>query len=369
MKAIYSLLGFIILTLPLDITQLISQNLQVITAENAAKIEQLAVIAPDGHDLTGSDNVDVQYFAEQPAGSQHWISSIAFSPDGQRLAAGSYDTSVRVWNLQTGEQLLTLLGHQELVNDVAFSPDGSLLASCSGAFDWYQDFSVRLWNTNTGKMVSILKGHTDQVMNVAFSPDGTKIASASFDGTIRVWNINTGKELLTIHVGNERMYDVQFDSSGQYVLSAGADDAIKIWDADTGVLVRSMHEDDWIYSAEFNPDGTLIISSNRDGMVHLWDANTGELKAVYPISHGETDKDGFALLLSEATFDPSGVLFAVGFGSSIRVWSIPDKSALAHLEGHSGDVFDVKFSPDGTILASASFDGSIRLWGVPSNNG
>ena len=109
--------------------------------------------------------------------------SVAFSPDGTRLASGSSGGGVRLWDVASGEPTATLEGHTEPVWSVAFSPDGTRLASGSSGG------GVRLWDVASGKPITTLEGHTSWVLSVAFSPDGTRLASGSGDGTILLWGV------------------------------------------------------------------------------------------------------------------------------------------------------------------------------------
>jgi WD40 repeat protein len=120
-------------------------------------------------------------------GHSDWVQSVAFSPDGSKLASASADRAVRLWNVGTGQVEQTLEGHSGWVQSVAFSPDGSKLASAS------RDRTVRLWNVGTGQVEQTLEGHSGWVLSVAFSPDGSKLASASRDRAMRLWNVGTGQ--------------------------------------------------------------------------------------------------------------------------------------------------------------------------------
>ena len=118
-------------------------------------------------------------------GHADFVSSVAFSPDGNTLASGSHDKTVRLWDTGTGALIRTLTEHTHTVESVAFSPDGTTIATGGG--------SVRLWNANTGKLIRTLTEHTSSVLSVAFSPDGNKIASGSLDETVPAVECQHGK--------------------------------------------------------------------------------------------------------------------------------------------------------------------------------
>jgi len=121
------------------------------------------------------------------AGHTAWITSIAFSPDGNMLASNSNDHTIRLWDVPTGQCLITLRGHTSGVQTIAFSPDGNLLASGSN------DYTIRLWNVETRQCVQVLKGHTERVLSVLFSPDHQTLMSSGDDQTIRLWHVQSGE--------------------------------------------------------------------------------------------------------------------------------------------------------------------------------
>ena len=144
------------------------------------------------------------------------VISVAFSPDGHRLASGSVDNTVRMWNADTGQPIgAPLTGHTDSVVSVAFSPDGHRLASGS------DDQTVRMWNADTGQPIGDpLTGHTDAVSSVAFSPDGHRLASGSHDNTVRLWNADTGQPIgdpLTGHT--DAVFSVAFSPDGTRIAS------------------------------------------------------------------------------------------------------------------------------------------------------
>jgi hypothetical protein len=122
-------------------------------------------------------------------GHTHWVHSVSFSPDGKRLASASLDQTVKVWDAQTGKEVLTLKGHTLWVHSVSFSPDGKHMATASGELG--KPGEVKVWDGQTGQEVLTLEGHTEPVLGVVFSPDGKRLASASGDKTVKVWAAHT----------------------------------------------------------------------------------------------------------------------------------------------------------------------------------
>ncbi len=151
------------------------------------------------------------------------VNAVATSPDGQKIASGSDDQSIKIWNLSRGQELRTLTGHSNWVYSVAISPDGETLVSGS------KDNTIKVWSLNTGRDLRTLTGHSSYVNAVAISPDGQKIATGSDDKTIKVWNLNTGEDLGTLRGHSGSVYAVAFSSDGQKLVSGSADKDIKIW--------------------------------------------------------------------------------------------------------------------------------------------
>ncbi|MBO1061190.1 MAG: hypothetical protein HEQ14_09750 [Aphanizomenon flos-aquae CP01] len=156
-------------------------------------------------------------------GHSDWVNSVAYSPDGQTLASGSDDKTIKLWDVKTGNLLQTFTGHSNSVRSVAYSPDGQTLASGS------DDKTIKLWNVKTGKVLQTLTGHSNWVKSVAYSPDGQTLASGSTDTTIKLWNVKTGNLLQTFTGHSDWVKSVAYSLDGQTLASGSTDRTIKIW--------------------------------------------------------------------------------------------------------------------------------------------
>jgi WD40 repeat protein/tRNA A-37 threonylcarbamoyl transferase component Bud32 len=276
--------------------------------------------------------------------------SLAFSPDGTRLAAAGLDGTVKVWDVATGQEALTLRGHTNSVVSVAFSPDGTRLASAGG------DQTVKLWDAATGQEALTLRGHTSNVRSVTFSPDGTRLASASRDGTVKVWDVAAGRETLTLKGLTDAVSSVAFSPDGTRLASAGYT-TVKVWDVATGRETLTLQGlTDAVFSVAFNPDGTRLASASRDGTVRIWDVATGQEALIL---RGHTN------FVMSVAFSPDGRHVAsASWDQTVKLWDAATGQEALSFQGHTSGVTSVAFSPDGTRLASASGDGTVKVWDV-----
>ena len=202
--------------------------------------------------------------------------SVAFSPDGKTLACGSaknyirtsYNSNIMLWDIGTGRLMHELEGHKDIVNSVVFSPDGETLASGSS------DGTIRLWNVSTGTLRQIFIGHTGKINSVVFALDGQTLVSGSSDNTIRLWNISTGTTKQVIAEHTDAVNSVVFSSNGTLLTSGSSDKTIKLWDFATGSLLQTIEGHSVaVNSVALSPDGKSLASGGADGIL-LWDIST-----------------------------------------------------------------------------------------------
>jgi WD40 repeat protein len=279
------------------------------------------------------------------------IRSVAFSPDGQRIVTGSWDTTARIWDTASGQETLRLTGHTDRVWSAAFSPDGRRVVTGS------HDRTARVWDATTGQQTLLLSGHADRVTAVAFSPDGNRIVTASYDKSARIWDAATGRQMLTLSGHTELVTSAAFSPDGRRVITASHDKTVRIWDAATGrqILLLDGHTD-WAMTAAFSPDGLRVVTGSFDKTARIWDAATGRQILLL---EGHTDRVWFA------AFSPDGQQVVTGsYDKTARVWDATTARELTRLSGHTAEVASGAFSPDGQRIATASYDKTIRIWDV-----
>ena len=421
--------------------------------------------SPDGTTLaSGSDDGTVKLWDVATRtniatlqGHTNEVWSVSFSPDGTTLASAGdsfFDDGVKLWDVATRTNIATLQGHTNEVWSVSFSPDGTTLASGS----W--DNTVKLWDvveilrttlvkisgdnqqgtfgstlanplavevrdrdnnplqgvevtftviygegllnggstvahvttdangratrtftlghdpeTNTVEVsigpkfvtfhavgispyqITALEGHTNRVQSVLFSPDGTTLASTSSDGTVKLWDVATKQNIATLQGHTDDVWSVSFSPDGTTLASGSWDNTVKLWDVATRTNIATLqgHTDD-VWSVSFSPDGTTLASGSDDGKVKLWDVATRTNIATLQ-EHTRS--------LNSVSFSPDGTTFASGSSDkTVKLWDVATRTNIATLQGHTRSVESVSFSPDSTTLASGSSDGTVKLWDV-----
>jgi WD40 repeat protein/predicted Ser/Thr protein kinase len=270
-------------------------------------------------------------------------------PEGATFASGSYGT-IRIWNLRTGTLLHTIAAHKLWINALALTPDGNILASGSS------DRSIRLWDFERGsRILTIAPAHSGAVQALAISPDGRLLASGSEDNTIRIWDLYSGARILTIQVGSG-VNALSFSPDGKTLASGSKDRNIRIWHVPTGARLRTLsahaHE---VLSLAYSPDGKILASGSGDNTVQIWNLQTGERK--YQLN-------AHASWVRSVAIAPDGQALATS-GDAIKIWNLNTGELTATLRGHGKYVSAIAVSADGKTLVSGSPDETIKVWSMP----
>jgi WD40 repeat protein len=272
------------------------------------------------------------------------LSVLCFSADGSMIAAGGAYTA---WVWRLGEpNPLTLEGHRAVGGDrfsvtaMACHPRDPILATAA------YDKTIRLWNLRSGSPMALLQGHTAVIGDLEFSPDGRELLSASQDGTARIWSIPTKRLRVTLYGHPNTVFHASYSADGRKIVTGGADATARIWDAESGreIALLSGHSEP-VSWASFSDEDRQVVTGSWDHTVRTWSASghTGRIRGV--------------------AFSPDGSVFATGSDDrTIRLWDPGSGDELHALTEHHARVETIQFSDDGKRLASGDAEGRIFVW-------
>jgi len=277
------------------------------------------------------------------------VFSVAWSPDGQSILTGSDDMTAKVWDAQTGQELLTLQGHAHVINTLAWSPDGQRIVTGSA------DEIAKVWDAETGQVLSTLTGHDDYVNSVACSPDGQSILTGSDDMTAKVWDAQTGQELLTLQGHDGSVFSVAWSPDGQRIVTGSRDQTAKVWDTEIGQelfnLIGHTHD---VNSVAWSLDGKQLLTGSEDQTAKVWDAQTG--KELFTLT-------GHSEGVNSVAWSSDGQHIVTGSADeTAKVWDAQTGKELFTLTGHDDKVFSIACSPDGQRIVTGSVNNIAKAW-------
>ena len=314
-------------------------------------------VAPDGGWLASAGNdttvriwdLDTGQTLHILTGHTRGVLVLAVHPDGRWLVSTGFDQTVRVWDAHTGQTLHTFSGHTSTVTALAVAGDGSWLASAGN------DKTVRIWEPTTGRARYTLTGHTGWVTALAVAPDGGWLASASADGTVRVWDAHTGDSLHTFSGHSSTVTALAVAGDGSWLASAGNDTTLRVWDPTKGRARYTLTgHTNWVAAQVVSPVGGWLASASYDKTVRIWDPRTGHARHILT---RQTSGLRALALSSEGDWLASSSNDGV-----VRIWDLRTDWARYTLTGHTDKVASLAVAPDGSWLASAGDDKTVRIW-------
>src|SRR5712692_364052 len=290
------------------------------------------------------------------------IQRLVFTPDGRTLASGGDDAAIRLWDVSTGKHLQTLSCQSSAVYALTWSPDGGLLAGCSF------DGSIHLWEVQGAQVVHpgtatrLLTGHSGPVWSVAFAPDGRTLASGSFDRTVKLWDVESLEVRETLAGHTAPVNAVAWSPDGRLLASGSRDQTIWLWDVEQGSYRTALHgHTAVVQDLAFMPGGRSLLSGSEDGTLRVWDVERGQCTRVI---------QGYAVTLYDVAWNPDGTrLASAGSDTLVTIWESDGRTPPRLLRGHSWMAYGVAWSSDGRLLASSGLDNAVQVWDATTEAG
>jgi WD40 repeat protein len=297
----------------------------------------------------------------------------AIDAEGTRIASMDEQGTVTVWSADSGESLSIL--PISPVPDVEFSPSGRWVLTAS------ENHVATIWDADTGEVVTEFLGTPGHLWLGRFSPDGSSVVTAGSDLTARLWVVDPGaaEELYTTRPGGDGQA-AAFDPEGDVLFTGGYAGVVRAWDLATDRVARTYTVSetsaaryrDWVWSVDVSPDGSLLAASGTTRMIRVFDTESGRVVSTLRFPPGEGPgapgaADALAGVTWAVEFSPDGTLLASASQDGVaRLWDPVNGDLVARLEGHDAAVDFVAFDPTGAMLLSGSDDGTARIWDVES---
>jgi WD40 repeat protein len=283
-----------------------------------------------------------------------------WSPYGSRLAT-THDNVIRIWDPITGEQRAVLEGHPNWINSIAWSPDGTKLASASGFFALADGIpgEVRIWDTETHELLHLIGGDPldpeFEAKSVVWSRNSRFVAAITTGGTVTAWDAESGEMALTFDLDSEFRAKLAWSPNGRYFVVGGGDGMIHVYDGFTGQSVRELPaQDEVTWDLQFNPEGTILASGHQNGVIIFWDVATWSMQRR--VQHHKDD-------ILTMSFSSDGTqLAAAGSDDLVRIVAVESGEEVAVLDAHTGAAWDAIFSSDGQQIITSGLNYQLKVW-------
>lgn len=343
-----------------DKTQLIEQLWGHLSSCEAPEIQEMLEHArqckstPWLRPLSSSFTTSSNSLQRTLEGHTDWISAVAVTADGadrNLVVSASYDHTLKVWDIASGDELSTLTGHTESVWAVAITADGKIAVSAS------DDCTLKVWDLASGENLKTLRGHDDIVRAVAVTVtiEGQWIVSGSRDCTLKVWDLANGHEIRTLVGHTDLVSAVAVTADGKLTISASTDGTIKVWDlASGGELNTFRGHSREVWAVAIAPHKQWIVSASDDHTLKVWDLASG--RTLHTLVGHKREVRAVAVTADEK------LVVSGSTDSTIKVWDLASGHEIRTLTGHSWSVTSVAITEDTRWLVSASADKTLKVW-------
>ncbi len=294
-----------------------------------------------------------------PIEHEEAVVSTKWSPDGKFIITASVDKTAKIWDVQTGQILADLKGHQSELTDGIFSPDGKLVATTSN------DATAKLWDAKSGRLLFTLNEHTSPVHEALFSSDSRWLATRSaWDQTIKVWDTQTGKLQAGIESANKVPIRAFFNPDGNLLYAVFDNEFFQVWDWKAKKMIREAKypQHPVCDMADMSADGSLMLTVDSLRNVCIWNLPSADLAATFPFP----DEQEF----TAASFSPDGsmVLIAKSDFTLMTINASTGQKIKDFPRQHTGLITTAKFSPDGKTVLTTSWDKKSITWDAQSGD-
>ncbi len=308
---------------------------------------------PDGNVLTGSDDKTARMWDPETGqdlvvyrGHKAPVRGARISPDGTRVVTRSRDGTVRIFAASSGEEV-AVLQHGQPVGALAISPDGRFITSGS------RNGEVSIF-TREGILVHSVVQGSGAVLDLAIDRNSKRFATASFDGKVRLYDLPTGKLIRGSMSHDQLVNSVFFSHDGERIVSGSRDRTAKVWSVPEGDLLLTLgtHLAE-VSVCSMTPDDRIILTGSADGTARTWDSETG--KPLQTLRHQDC--------VVSAEFDADGDrILTASWDGTAALWNTSTGEELARFRGHEDRIHSAKLSPEGTRVLTTSQDNTARLW-------
>jgi len=298
-------------------------------------------------------------------GHVNWVRSIVFTPDSKQLISAGDDRTICIWNLEDGTLQRKIRGHLGRIRSLGISHDGKYIASAGlanatqlseGISDDYE-VVIKQWDLENGECTQVIRGHSGWILSVDYNSDSSQLAVGCYDSTVNVWDAATGDCLHNNTYHNRRVNTVSFSPDDRLLASGGDDRTIYVYDLESKQLLYELKDHTgFIRSLSFSEDGRFLVSGSYDKSIKLWDLSNGMCIRTFS---GHSDWIRSVRLSSDGRLLASG-----GDDQTIRVWDVEAGHCQRTFQGYAHIFLSLEIHPSGQYFASGSMDSTVRLWNI-----